>query len=110
MQSQFQGSVNSSAMFLTGAAQNLLCLKLATELGVAIASPWLTWFKAAVVPALAGLLLTPLLIFKVRPPAVPPCSAGHNMGPPHVPAWQWGRQPPPTPLVQPGSCTSKVPF
>ncbi len=43
--SQFQGSVNSSAMFLTAAAQNLLCMKLATELGVIIASPWLTWFK-----------------------------------------------------------------
>ena len=65
VQSQFQGSVNSSAMFLTGAAQNLLCLKLATELGVVIASPWLTWFKAAVVPALTGLMLTPLLLYKV---------------------------------------------
>ncbi len=43
--SQFQGSVNSSAMFLTAAAQNLLCMKLAAELGVIIASPWLTWFK-----------------------------------------------------------------
>lgn len=65
VQSQFQGSVNSSAMFLTGAAQNLLCLKLATELGVVIASPWLTWFKAAVVPALTGLLVTPLLLYQV---------------------------------------------
>ena len=46
--SQFQGSVNSSAMFLTAAAQNLLCMKLAAELGVIIASPWLTWFKARV--------------------------------------------------------------
>jgi len=26
--SQFQGSVNSSAMFLTAAAQNLLCMKV----------------------------------------------------------------------------------
>ena len=43
--SQFQGSVNSSAMFLTAAAQNLLCMKLAAELGVIIASPWITWFK-----------------------------------------------------------------
>lgn len=68
VQSQFQGSVNSSAMFLTGAAQNLLCLKLATELGVVIASPWLTWFKAAVVPALTGLLVTPLLLYQICKP------------------------------------------
>ena len=45
--SQFQGSVNSSAMFLTAAAQNLLCMKLAAELGVIIASPWITWFKVS---------------------------------------------------------------
>lgn len=50
-------------MFLTGAAQNLLALKLATELGVIIASPWLTWFKAAVVPAFVGLMLTPVLLY-----------------------------------------------
>jgi di/tricarboxylate transporter len=62
--SQFQGSVNSSAMFLTAAAQNLLCMKLATELGVVIPSPWLTWFKAAVLPAALGLLITPFLLYK----------------------------------------------
>ena len=65
VQCQFQGSVNSSAMFLTAAAQNLLCLKLATELGVVIASPWLTWFKAAFLPAFVGLMLTPLLLYQV---------------------------------------------
>lgn len=53
-------------MFLTGAAQNLLCIKLAAELGQPIGSPWLTWFKAAVVPALAGLIITPALLYKVR--------------------------------------------
>lgn len=52
-------------MFLTGAAQNLLCIKLAAELGQPINSPWLTWFKAAVVPALAGLIITPTLLYKV---------------------------------------------
>ena len=66
VQAQMQGSVHSSAMFLTAAAQNLLCLKLATELGVVIPGPWVTWFKAAVVPALCGLLVTPFLMYKVR--------------------------------------------
>jgi DASS family divalent anion:Na+ symporter len=67
---QFQGSVNSSAMFLTAAAQNLLCMKLAVELGVAVPGTWVTWFKAAVVPALLGLLVTPLLMYKIFPPAI----------------------------------------
>eukprot|EP00884_Botryococcus_braunii_P000763 jgi/Botrbrau1/10688/Bobra.139_2s0018.1 len=70
VQAQFQGSVNSSAMFLTAAAQNLLCLKLAVELGVVIASPWVTWLKGSVGPALLGLLLTPLIIYKVFPPEI----------------------------------------
>eukprot|EP00891_Asterochloris_glomerata_P005359 jgi/Astpho2/5359/Aster-05904 len=70
VQAQMQGSVHSSAMFLTAAAQNLLCLKLATELGVVIPGPWVTWFKAAVVPALCGLLVTPFLMYKISPPEI----------------------------------------
>lgn len=65
VQAQFQGSVHSSALFLTAAAQNLLCMKLASELGVNIPNPWVTWFKGALVPAALGLMITPLLIFKV---------------------------------------------
>jgi len=61
-------AANSSALFLTAAAQNLLCLKLAEEIGVNIGNPWITWFKAASVPALLGLLVTPYLIYKVFPP------------------------------------------
>ena len=70
VQAQLQGSVNSSAMFLTAAAQNLLCMKLAAEMGVLVASPWVTWFKAAVVPAVVGLLLTPLLMYKLFTPEI----------------------------------------
>ena len=51
-------------------AQNLLSLKLAASLGIVIASPWLTWFKASCVPALVGLLVTPLLVFKMFPPEI----------------------------------------
>lgn len=67
---QFQGSVNSSAMFLTAAAQNLLCLKIATEMGVIIPSAWVTWFKAAVVPAFISLALTPMIMYKIFPPEI----------------------------------------
>ncbi|KAF5743944.1 Dicarboxylate transport 2.1 [Tripterygium wilfordii] len=68
VQSQFQSAGNSSALFLTAAAQNLLCLKLAEELGVIISSPWVSWFKAASLPAIVSLLLTPLVLYKLYPP------------------------------------------
>lgn len=68
IQSQFQSAGNSSALFLTAAAQNLLCLKLAEELGVTIASPWVSWFKAASLPALVSLLVTPFILYKIFPP------------------------------------------
>ncbi|KAL4361017.1 hypothetical protein GQ457_04G003800 [Hibiscus cannabinus] len=68
IQSQFQAAGNSSALFLTAAAQNLLCLKLAEELGIIVSSPWVSWFKAASVPALVSLLLTPLILYKLYPP------------------------------------------
>lgn len=45
-------------------------MKLASEMGVAIASPWVTWVKASIVPALAGLLLTPLLMYKLFAPEI----------------------------------------
>ncbi|KAJ7569465.1 hypothetical protein O6H91_01G079300 [Diphasiastrum complanatum] len=70
VQSQFQASANSSALFLTAAAQNLLCLKLAQELGVVVANPWVTWFKAASVPAIIALLSTPFLLYKIFPPEI----------------------------------------
>ncbi|XP_062176955.1 dicarboxylate transporter 2.1, chloroplastic [Alnus glutinosa] len=68
VQSQFQAASNSSALFLTAAAQNLLCLKLAEELGVIISSPWVSWFNAASLPALVSLLATPLVLYKLYPP------------------------------------------
>ncbi|CAM8955311.1 unnamed protein product [Rhodiola kirilowii] len=68
--SQFQSSGSSSALFLTAAAQNLLCLKLAEELGVKIASPWVAWFKAASVPAIISLLATPFILYKLYPPEI----------------------------------------
>ncbi|XVF67249.1 hypothetical protein PTKIN_Ptkin10aG0105400 [Pterospermum kingtungense] len=68
VQSQFQCSANSSALFLTAAAQNLLCLKLAEELGIIVSSPWVSWFKAASLPALVALLATPLILYTLYPP------------------------------------------
>ncbi|XP_002988946.2 dicarboxylate transporter 2.1, chloroplastic [Selaginella moellendorffii] len=70
VQTQFQAAGNSSALFLTAAAQNLLCLKLAEELGVIVANPWVTWLKVAIVPAALSLLSTPLLLYKLYPPEI----------------------------------------
>ncbi|GKU97954.1 hypothetical protein SLEP1_g11023 [Rubroshorea leprosula] len=68
IKTQFQCAANSSALFLTAAAQNLLCLKLAEELGIIIANPWVSWFKAASLPALVSLLATPFILYKLYPP------------------------------------------
>ncbi|EOX98726.1 hypothetical protein QUC31_015020 [Theobroma cacao] len=70
IQSQFQCTGNSSALFLTAAAQNLLCLKLAEELGIIISNPWVSWFKAASLPALVSLLATPLILYNLYPPEI----------------------------------------
>ncbi|KAH7575577.1 hypothetical protein JRO89_XS02G0153600 [Xanthoceras sorbifolium] len=61
---------NMPALFLTAAAQNLLCLKLAEGLGVVISSPWVSWFKAASLPAIISLLVTPLILYKLYPPEI----------------------------------------
>jgi hypothetical protein len=34
-------------MFLTAAAQNLLCMKLAAEMGVIVPNAWVTWVKVS---------------------------------------------------------------
>ncbi|KAI4296403.1 hypothetical protein L6164_036364 [Bauhinia variegata] len=70
VQSQFQSAGSSSSLFLTAAAQNLLCIKLAEELGVIVANPWVSWFKAASLPALFALLATPLILYKLYPPEI----------------------------------------
>ncbi|CAI5468183.1 unnamed protein product [Closterium sp. Yama58-4] len=67
---QLQASAHSSAMFLTGAGQNLLCMKLAQEMGVAIPNAFSTWMHMAVLPGMLGLVVTPMLMFKVFAPEV----------------------------------------
>lgn len=33
-------------------------------------NPWLTWFKAAVVPSLVMLVLAPIIVYKLEPPTI----------------------------------------
>ncbi|XP_051144371.1 dicarboxylate transporter 2.1, chloroplastic-like [Andrographis paniculata] len=68
VQSQLQSSNNSSALFLTAAAQNLLCLNLAAGFGVVIPNPWISWFQAASLPGFVSLISTPLILYNLFPP------------------------------------------
>nr|XP_016467123.1 PREDICTED: dicarboxylate transporter 2.1, chloroplastic-like [Nicotiana tabacum] len=67
IQAQLQASNSSSALFLTAAANNLLCLKLAEGLGVKTSSKWLTWFKVSSIPAIISLLASPAILYKIFP-------------------------------------------
>ncbi|CAG9459968.1 unnamed protein product [Pedinophyceae sp. YPF-701] len=69
-QSLLQASNHSSALFLTAAAQNLLCLNLAASFGAVIPGPWLAWLIASCVPAITGILITPWLVYKLQPPEI----------------------------------------
>lgn len=68
VQSSFQATGNSCSLWLFGAAQNLLALRLASQLGYDLPSPFATWFVANCVPALAAMALTPLVVYKFLPP------------------------------------------
>jgi di/tricarboxylate transporter len=41
---------------------------LAEELGVKIANPWVSWFKAASLPAIVSLIAIPYVLYKIFPP------------------------------------------
>ncbi|KAK9130122.1 hypothetical protein Sjap_010609 [Stephania japonica] len=65
---QLHSAGNSSALFLTASANNLLMFKLAGDIGIKIANPWVSWFTAASLPAFISLLITPLVLYMVFPP------------------------------------------
>jgi DASS family divalent anion:Na+ symporter len=66
--SAYQGTVITSAMFLTAIAVNPLVAGLARGVGVEIT--WATWALAAFVPGLVSLLVVPSLIFRLYPPEI----------------------------------------
>ena len=65
-----------------GCGAKFVVLKLAAGLGIVIANPWITWFKAACVPGILGLILTPLLVHKLYPPEIQdtPDAPAHGKG------------------------------
>ena len=70
--SQLHSSTASACLGMTAAAQNLLALRLADELGVTefAGGRFVAWTVASCVPALAAVAVTPLLVFYLAPPTV----------------------------------------
>ncbi|KAJ0450094.1 putative solute carrier family 13 [Helianthus annuus] len=62
-----EASTSSTALFLTSDAQTMLCMKLAKGAGVTIKSPWVAWLRVSFFPALASLMLTPRIVYKIFP-------------------------------------------
>lgn len=64
----YQGSVISSAMFLTAMAANPLIAGLTQEAGYTFG--WGTWALAGIVPGIISLLLMPFVVYKLYPPLI----------------------------------------
>lgn len=64
----FQGSVVTSAMFLTAMAGNPLIVELARGQGIEIT--WTSWAIAAIVPGLLSLLIVPYVLFRLATPTI----------------------------------------
>lgn len=68
MQVAYQGSVITSAMFLTAMAANPFLAGLTQEAGYTIS--WGMWALAGFVPGLIALCVMPLVIYKLSPPTI----------------------------------------
>ncbi len=64
----FQGSVITSAMFLTSMAGNPLIAQLAQDAGVALT--WGTWAMATIVPGFLSLLIVPYVLYRLCAPEI----------------------------------------
>ena len=73
----FQGTVYTSAMFLTSMAANPLAAELASKAGIAVS--WTRWAIAGIVPGLVGIAVVPWLLYKLYPPEVKETPAAPQM-------------------------------
>ncbi|MBI5273165.1 MAG: anion permease [Chlamydiia bacterium] len=64
----FQGTVVTSAMFLTSMAGNPLIAEFARSQGIQVT--WMSWAIAAIIPGFISLTLVPYLIYRLAPPTV----------------------------------------
>jgi DASS family divalent anion:Na+ symporter len=64
----YQGTVITSAMFITSMVANPLVVQLAATQKIAIT--WTSWAIAAIVPGLVSLVVVPLVVYAVCPPGI----------------------------------------
>lgn len=64
----FHANVISTALFITGAAPNMVASQMAGQKGYTMT--WISWFTAAIVPALIAVIVIPLIIYKIFPPEI----------------------------------------
>ena len=65
--SSYNSVIISASVFLTGASNNIVVMKLTQDLfGVTIT--WLQWFLACIVPGLVCSILIPYVLYKIYPP------------------------------------------
>ena len=64
----FHANVISTALFITGAAPNMVASQMAVQKGYTMS--WISWFTAAIVPALIATIVIPLIIYKIFPPEI----------------------------------------
>jgi DASS family divalent anion:Na+ symporter len=64
----YQASISTGAMFLTSMAGNPLAAEFAGQQGISIT--WGSWLTAAIVPGLISLIVVPLVIHALYPPAI----------------------------------------
>jgi len=64
----FQGTVITSAMFLTAMAANPLAAELASAQGIEVT--WVGWAVAALVPGVVSLVTVPWLLYRLFPPEI----------------------------------------
>lgn len=69
MFNEFQTTVITSALFLTGVAPNSLIAKLAKD-SLKYEITWMGWFWAALVPAVVSLIVLPYVIYRLTDPEI----------------------------------------
>ncbi|WEV44421.1 DASS family sodium-coupled anion symporter [Lactobacillus sp. ESL0684] len=64
----FHANVLSTALFITGAAPNMVAVQMAAQKGYSMT--WISWFVAAIVPVLVATIIIPIVIYKIYPPEI----------------------------------------
>lgn len=78
----FHANVISTALFITGAAPNMVASQMAVQKGYTMS--WISWFTAAIVPALIAIIVIPLIIYKIFPPEIKETPDAKNWADEHL--------------------------